>query len=225
MNELLKRSADVLLSGIALLLLAPILLLLVLLIRWDSRGPAFFRQQRVGRFQRPFLVLKFRTMVDRPAEEIDQHCEAVVSSNRDPRITRLGRWLRITSLDELPQLWNIFRGEMSFVGPRPVLQEQLEAIPPEFLSRFQVRPGLTGLAQVRGRRSLPWLKQLEADAEYVSRCSLWLDATILVRTVWVVLTGRGIYGDETKNWRAYRDQLRAARTGYGDSIPSEDSHG
>jgi lipopolysaccharide/colanic/teichoic acid biosynthesis glycosyltransferase len=156
-------------------------------------------------------VLKLRTMVDRAADKIDQHREAVVSTGADARITRAGRILRMTSLDELPQLVNILRGEMSIVGPRPVLPEQLEAIPEACGVRFAVRPGLTGLAQVRGRRSLGWLEQLEADVEYVHRRSLRLDMSILVRTVWVVLTGSGLYGDASKNWRTYRDQIRNER--------------
>ncbi len=205
MSCALKRSVDVLVSGTALIVLAPLLVLLAGWIRWDSRGPALFSQERVGRGGTRFRVLKFRTMIDRSPDEIDQHREVVVSTNVDARITWAGRFLRVTSLDELPQLWNIFRGEMSLVGPRPVLPEQIEAIPPEYHVRFAVSPGLTGLAQVRGRRSLGWLDQLAADAEYVSRRSLTFDMEIVLKTIVVVLTGSGIYGDKSKNWRAYRD--------------------
>jgi len=206
MSDALKRGLDVLASIAALFVLSPLLLVLAAWIRMDSHGPALFRQERVGRRGTRFSVLKFRTMIDRAPNEIDQHREAVVSTNADSRVTRAGRWLRITSLDELPQLWNILSGEMSFVGPRPVLPEQVAAIPAEYCVRFNVRPGLTGLAQVRGRRSLGWLDQLKADAEYVDGRSLPFDLLILLRTVVVVATGRGIYGDESKNWRAFLER-------------------
>lgn len=203
---MLKRAFDLLGSALALSVLTPLLLLLALWIRLDSPGPVLFRQQRLGRQLIPFRVLKFRTMVARDPDAIDQHEELVVSAGVDPRITRAGRVLRATSLDELPQLWNILMGEMSCVGPRPVLPEQFEAIPEEYRVRFEVRPGLTGLAQVRGRRTLDWLEQLAADKEYVERQNLLLDLGILMRTVYVVLTGQGLYGDAGRNWRAYRGQ-------------------
>src|SRR5699024_5485469 len=116
---------------------------------------------------------KFRSMVYRPAEAIDQHAERVVSVGHDPRITRAGRFMRATSLDELPQLFNILKGDMSVVGPRPVLMEQVEVVPPGYRKRFSVRPGLTGLAQMRGRRGLGWLRQLAYDAEYVEKRSFF----------------------------------------------------
>ncbi|MCC5874408.1 MAG: sugar transferase [Gammaproteobacteria bacterium] len=203
---MLKRAFDILASALALTILAPALLMLAVWIRLDSTGPVLFRQQRLGLRQTPFRVLKFRTMVARDPDAIDQHQEQVVSAGADPRITRAGRVLRATSLDELPQLWNILVGEMSCVGPRPVLPEQLEAIPADCRARFAVRPGLTGLAQVRGRRTLDWLEQLSADVEYVKRQSLWLDLGIVLRTVYVVLTAQGLYGDAGRNWRAYRGQ-------------------
>src|SRR5690606_3670345 len=124
-----------------------------------------------------------------------------------PRITRAGSFLRATSIDELPQLINILKGDMSVVGPRPVLMEQKEVVPPGYLKRFNVRPGLTGLAQVRGRRSLGWLQQLAFDAEYVGKQNFFYDLNIIFTTVKVVLTGSGIYGGEGLNWRAYRDSL------------------
>ncbi|WP_018936531.1 sugar transferase [Thioalkalivibrio sp. ALJ24] len=208
MGDAGKRLFDLLSSGLALVLLSPLLLGIAVAIKLDSRGPVLFRQQRVGQSQRPFRVLKFRTMVDRDPDAIDQHSERVVSEGEDPRITRMGRFLRATSLDELPQLWNIFRGDMSVVGPRPVLPEQVEVVPSEFMARFEVRPGLTGLAQVRGRRTLGWLQQLEADAEYVSRRGVLYDLWLILRTIHVVATGRGVYGTPGQNWRAYRDSLR-----------------
>ncbi|SHF48043.1 Sugar transferase involved in LPS biosynthesis (colanic, teichoic acid) [Modicisalibacter ilicicola DSM 19980] len=204
-----KRLFDVTVSGIALLLLLPLLLFAALWIRFDSKGPVVFKQRRIGKNKQPFQVLKLRTMIDRSPAEIDQVNERVIVNDRDPRITRSGRFLRSTSLDELPQLWNILRGDMSIVGPRPIIPEQLEVIPREFESRFEVLPGLTGLAQVRGRRSLGWLEQLKADTEYVHRYGFFYDICIILKTVVVVIKGSGIYGREAENWRAYRDRVKA----------------
>ncbi|WP_018864887.1 sugar transferase [Thioalkalivibrio sp. ARh3] len=213
MNATLKRLFDILSSTAALLVLAPLLLLIAISIRLDSRGPILFRQRRIGLDGQPFRVLKFRTMVDRDPDSIDQHQEQVVSAGVDPRITRAGRWLRATSLDELPQLWNILRGDMSVVGPRPILPEQVEVVPPSYASRFSVRPGLTGLAQVRGRRTLGWIQQLEADTEYAAQHNLLHDLGLILKTVYVVLTGQGVYGEAGINWRTYRDSLRNRQQG------------
>ncbi len=193
-------------SSLGLLVLSPLLLLLALWIKLDSHGPVFFRQKRIGRSRQPFYVLKFRTMTHRDPDTIDQHAEQVVSTGDDQRITRAGRFLRITSLDEIPQLFNILKGDMSLVGPRPVIPEQLEVVPLWFDDRFRVRPGITGLAQVKGRRSLSWEQQLEYDTTYARKPGLLRDMGILLQTVWVILTAKGIYGDESKNWRAYRDK-------------------
>jgi len=203
----MKRAFDVAVSGGALAALAGPLGLIALVTRLDSPGPVLFRQTRIGKDRRPFEILKFRTMVHRPPGSVDQHQEAVVSGGEDSRITRAGRLLRRTSLDELPQLWNILRGEMSIVGPRPVLPEQLEVVPPELMTRFEVRPGLTGLAQVRGRRSLGWMEQLACDAEYVATRSFLGDLAIVARTFRVVLSGSGVYADASRNWRAYRGRV------------------
>ncbi len=211
MRDLLKRSFDVVSSGSALLVLSPLLAGLAIWIRLDSPGRVFFLQRRAGLKGQEFRVVKFRTMVDRDPDSIDQHRERVISEGDDPRITRSGRFLRKTSLDELPQLWNIFVGDMSVVGPRPVLPEQVAVVPPECMSRFDVRPGLTGLAQVRGRRSLGWLQQVQADAEYVANRGFLYDLGLVLRTVGVVATGSGVYGGEGQNWRAYRDQQQAAK--------------
>ncbi|GEN29594.1 hypothetical protein HVA01_32400 [Halovibrio variabilis] len=207
MNFIGKRCCDVFISFIALVLLSPLLLAVALWIKLDSKGPVFFRQQRAGREQQPFCIFKFRTMLHRAPDTIDQHQEQVVSDKHDPRITRAGRFIRATSLDELPQLINILKGDMSIVGPRPVLMEQTEVVPPGYKKRFNVRPGLTGLAQVRGRRSLGWLEQLAHDAEYVDNQRLVLDLKILLLTVKVVFMGSGIYGEAGLNWRTYRDRL------------------
>lgn len=207
MREGIKRLFDITASAIGLIVLSPLLLLIAVWIKWDSQGPVFFMQKRAGREERPFKIVKFRTMLHREPDEIDQHQEQVVSAGHDPRITRVGRFIRATSLDELPQLINIFMGDMSVVGPRPVLMEQTEVVPPGYKKRFNVRPGLTGLAQVKGRRSLGWLQQLGYDAEYVDKQSLTFDLKILLLTVKVVLTGGGVYGGAGLNWRTYRDRL------------------
>jgi lipopolysaccharide/colanic/teichoic acid biosynthesis glycosyltransferase len=154
-------------------------------------------------------VIKFRTMIERDPDSIDQHAERVISEGNDPRITRAGRILRKTSLDELPQLWNILVGDMSVVGPRPVLIEQVEVVPQEYAVRFNVRPGLTGLAQVRGRRSLGWLEQLQADSEYAQEYGFFYDLGLILRTIYVVATGKGVYGGGGQNWRTYRDKIHA----------------
>lgn len=207
MKNLAKRLFDIVSSAGLLLVILPLLLAVALWIKLDSRGTVFFLQQRAGLGGRPFRIFKFRTMVHRGPEQIDQHSEQVVSAGRDPRITRAGRLIRATSIDELPQLINILKGDMSVVGPRPVLMEQKEVVPPGYMMRFTVRPGLTGLAQVRGRRSLGWLKQLAFDAEYVEKRSFFFDLGIIFTTIKVVLLGSGIYGGEGLNWRAYRDSL------------------
>ncbi|WP_445004377.1 sugar transferase [Halomonas mongoliensis] len=207
MKDLAKRLFDIVSSAAVLLVILPLLLAVALWIKFDSRGPVFFLQQRAGLGGRPFRIFKFRTMVHRAPEQIDQHSEQVVSAGRDPRITRAGRFIRATSIDELPQLINILKGDMSVVGPRPVLIEQKEVVPPGYMKRFEVRPGLTGLAQVRGRRSLGWLKQLAFDAEYVEKRGFFYDLGIIFTTIKVVLLGSGIYGGEGLNWRAYRDSL------------------
>ncbi|WP_280545711.1 sugar transferase [Halomonas sp. 11-S5] len=196
-----KRALDVSVSLVALLLLAPLLGLLALWVRLDSPGPALFRQTRLGLRGVPFELYKFRSMVVR--ESVEQYREAVVEEGRDPRITRAGRWLRVTSLDELPQLWNVLRGDMSLVGPRPLLPEQEAAVPVRLSRRFMVLPGLTGLAQVRGRRGLDWPEQLAADCDYVDAQSLWRDLLILLATVRVVFAAQGVYGGAGSNWRAY----------------------
>lgn len=198
----MKRAFDLSVALVLLLPAIPVMLLLALLVRLTSPGPALFMQTRLGKDCRPFVLYKLRTMTYRQ-EPIDQLHEGVLRTGGDQRITRLGRLLRASSLDELPQLLNIVRGHMSLVGPRPLLPEQLPAIPEAYRGRFHVLPGLTGLAQVRGRRSLDWLDQLAADSEYADRSSFWLDITILFRTIGVVLRRDGVYGKSARNWREY----------------------
>jgi lipopolysaccharide/colanic/teichoic acid biosynthesis glycosyltransferase len=173
-GQAIKRLFDVLMAGVALVLLSPVFLVLAVLIRLGSPGPAIFRQERAGRDGRPFTMYKFRSM----RSEADAFGPSP-SSAADPRLTRLGRWLRETSLDELPQLWNILKGDMSLVGPRPLYMSQAEAFTPRQRRRLEVRPGIFGLAQVQGRGELPHEEKLELDVQYVERMSLAQDLRIL----------------------------------------------
>jgi undecaprenyl phosphate N,N'-diacetylbacillosamine 1-phosphate transferase len=188
----LKRAFDVVLSFLALLILLPVFALIALGISLDSNGPVFFRLRSAGRSGKAFGQWKFRTMV-RNARQIAHPFE---TSENDPRITRVGRFLRRWSLDELPQLWNVLRGEMSLVGPRPAFAEVAADYPPAESRRLLMRPGLTGLAQVRGRNLLPWRERVALDVEYIDRYSLWLDFKILIRTIPVWLRGTGVYGED-----------------------------
>ena len=192
----LKRMLDVVGSAVALALLAPVMLAVALAVRADSRGPAFFPQRRVGRGGRVFVMWKFRTMV---ANAEDLRAELIARSrdphwlhvDMDPRITRVGRFLRHTSLDELPQLWNVLRGDMSLVGPRPLIPEEHERIPASARRRSDVAPGITGLWQVMGRTRISFEGMLRLDQVYVATWSLSSDLEILLRTVPAVLSARG----------------------------------
>jgi lipopolysaccharide/colanic/teichoic acid biosynthesis glycosyltransferase len=176
-----KRLLDVALAAVGLVVLSPIFLVCALLVRLTSPGPVIYTGERVGLGERPFRQMKFRTMVvgaDRAGFQTADH---------DPRITPIGRWLRRTSLDELPQLINVLRGEMSVVGPRPAAPPQLPLYrPAERLERARVRPGITGLAQVSGRSALTVAESIAYDAAYARDASLWLDLRIIGRTVSVV---------------------------------------
>jgi lipopolysaccharide/colanic/teichoic acid biosynthesis glycosyltransferase len=198
-----KRGFDIFAAGLTVIVAAPLMLIVALVIRLESSGPIFFRQERVGRHKQRFSIIKFRTMLHRPTNAIDQHSEQVTSSGMDPRITKNGRLLRRLSLDELPQIFNVLKGEMSLVGPRPILPEQLEAMGIEADDRFKVRPGITGLSQISGRRALSWPQQLARDVEYACNISLAMDLTIMFRTISVVWSGSGLYGTEEDNWRRY----------------------
>lgn len=186
----MKRALDVVGSVLLLALLAPLLLLIAGAIRMEDGGPVLFRQDRAGRDGRIFRIEKFRTMVRDADRLLDEAGRAAGS-----RVTRVGALLRRTSLDELPQLLNILRGDMSFVGPRPVLPVHLRRYDAVQMGRFEMRPGVTGLAQVNGRNTLPWSRRLEFDVQYVRRFSLLLDAQILVRTVRTVLLREGVVLD------------------------------
>jgi lipopolysaccharide/colanic/teichoic acid biosynthesis glycosyltransferase len=185
----LPRSADVVLAGLGIVVTSPILLLAAIAIKLDSRGPVLYRQQRVGRDGEMFEMLKLRTMSHgAPLGGIWDPLTA-----DDPRITRVGAFLRKTSLDELPNLFNILRGEMAVVGPRPTIAEQVAEYTPTQRRRLEVKPGLTGWAQVNGRASLPWEERIELDVWYVDNRSARLDARIIARTIGLLVTGRGLY--------------------------------
>jgi lipopolysaccharide/colanic/teichoic acid biosynthesis glycosyltransferase len=168
---------------LALILVSPVLLMIGTAIAIGSRGGVFFRQERIGLLGRRFEILKFRTMVP-GAEGMGT---GMLVQEKDPRVTRIGALLRATSLDELPQLWNILRGDMSFVGPRPTLAYQVRQYDARQRQRLRLRPGVTGLAQVSGRKSIPWDERIRIDIEYLRHVSPALDLKILLRTIGVVL--------------------------------------
>ncbi len=194
-----KRSFDIAVSAIVLLLFAPLVVILALLIRVDSPGPVLFNQQRVGRDGVLFGVLKFRTMVQN-AEDLkatlahfNEGAGPLFKMKVDPRVTRVGRFLRSTSLDEIPQLWNVIRGEMSLVGPRPALAEETTAWAEDLYGRLRVRPGITGMWQVSGRSGTTFEEYTRLDLFYVDNWSLVVDLTILLRTVPAILKSDGAY--------------------------------
>jgi lipopolysaccharide/colanic/teichoic acid biosynthesis glycosyltransferase len=190
----LSRALDVVLAAALLVVTAPLLALAALAIRLESRGPVFYRQLRVGRDGEPFELWKLRTMV--PGAESMGAGIYVVEG--DPRITRTGRLLRRFSLDELPNLVNVLRGEMSIVGPRPTVQEQVDRYTDRQRRRLEVKPGITGWAQINGRTSLPWPERIELDVWYVEHRSLRLDLRILARTARMLATGHGLYSEDLK---------------------------
>jgi lipopolysaccharide/colanic/teichoic acid biosynthesis glycosyltransferase len=182
---LAKRGLDIVLALLGLILLSPIFVGLALALLLEHKGPVFFRQQRPGLHGRPFILIKFRSMTD----ERDPAGNLLADG---ARLTRLGRLLRSTSLDELPELWNILRGDMSIVGPRPLLMRYLERYSSEQARRHAVRPGLTGHAQVNGRNALSWDEKLALDTWYVDHRSMMLDLRIIAATVLQVLRRQGI---------------------------------
>ena len=185
MKRVMKRVIDIVVSGSALLLMWPVMALMAIAIRWCDGGPVLFRQTRPGYKGKAFTLLKFRTMSDRR----DAHGQLLPD---DERLTPLGQLLRGLSLDEPPQLWNVLRGDMSLVGPRPLLMEYLERYSAEEMQRHEVKPGITGWAQVNGRNATSWKERFALDVWYVENWSLGLDARILARTVWTVLAGEGV---------------------------------
>ena len=194
-----KRALDIAVATIVLLLLAPLLALIALAIRLDSRGPIIFRQVRCGKDGRQFVFLKFRGMVAEAESlqaQLAHRNEAdgpIFKIKDDPRLTRVGRLLRRTSLDELPQLWNVLRGDMSLVGPRPPVPSEVAQYAPGQEARLLVPGGISGLWQVSGRSELSFNDMVRLDIEYIERWSLWLDLSILLRTAAVVISRRGAY--------------------------------
>jgi len=186
-----SRLLDLTLAAILSLLAAPLMLVAALLIRMEGGGPVIYRQRRVGRGGAEFQMLKLRTMV--PGS--DPVGVGTIVGRDDPRVTRVGRWLRRTSLDELPNLINVLRGEMALVGPRPTIPAQVADYTERQHRRHEVRPGITGWAQVQGRAGIPWEERIELDIEYVDNRSTRLDIEILRRTVWLAATGKGLAPD------------------------------
>jgi len=192
----MRRAVDIVVACLALLSSAPVLLLAIGAIRLESRGAAIYRQRRIGRDGKAFDVLKLRTMVDGA-----EHIGAGLAVNvNDSRITRVGAFLRRTSLDELPNLLNVLRGEMSLIGPRPTLPAQVDRYSERQRGRLTVKPGITGWAQVNGRASLPWAQRIELDLYYIEHRSLALDLKILSRTPAMVLGGAGLYKGHAGGW-------------------------
>jgi sugar transferase EpsL len=181
-----KKLIDQTIAPLLLIILSPLLAGIALLL-WATMGrPVLFRQTRTGQHGRPFQIIKFRTM----ANKQDTTCSRVVQD--EMRLTAVGRFLRATSLDELPELYNVLRGEVSLVGPRPLLAQYLERYSPEQARRLEVMPGITGWAQINGRNDLSWEQKFALDVWYVDHWSLWLDLQILMRTIWQVGRQRGI---------------------------------
>jgi lipopolysaccharide/colanic/teichoic acid biosynthesis glycosyltransferase len=195
-RRVLRRAIDIAASATGLVVTAPVLAAAMLAVRLESRGPVIYSQRRVGLQGHEFEVFKLRTMV-----EGAEHIGAGLAINTDDeRITRVGAILRRTSLDELPNLVNVLRGEMSLIGPRPTLPVQVEQYTARQRGRLAVRPGLTGWAQVNGRASLPWAERIELDLYYIEHRSLALDARILWRTAAMVVRGEGLYKGQSGGW-------------------------
>jgi len=207
---LIKRLFDFVVSLISLILLTPLLILIAIVIRLDSPGPSIFRQTRIGKGDKPFTCYKFRTMTDDADQTVyEQFIKDVMHSEpssdndskdvpfrlktgwNDPRITRVGRFLRVASLDELPQLFNVLKGEMSLVGPRPDMPLSVEGYTEFERQRLKVLPGITGLWQISGRADLTVRQMFELDARYVNQQSLWLDLKIFLKTIPVVISRKG----------------------------------
>ena len=193
---MIRRAVDIVVSALVLALSSPLLASAMLAIRLEGPGPVIYRQRRIGLDGHPFDVLKLRTMVD-GAEHIGA---GLAVNENDSRITRVGALLRRTSLDELPNLVNVLRGEMSLIGPRPTLPAQVEQYGERERGRLALKPGITGWAQVNGRATLPWSQRIELDLYYIRHRSLALDLKILWRTVAMVLGGSGLYKGHAGGW-------------------------
>jgi lipopolysaccharide/colanic/teichoic acid biosynthesis glycosyltransferase len=192
----MNRAADVAVAGTALVVASPLLALAAVAIKLEDGGPILYRQTRVGRHERPFELLKLRTMI----QDAEKQGAGYAVNRGDPRITRVGRVLRRLSVDELPQLWNVLRGDMSVIGPRPTLAYQVERYTPRQHRRLDVKPGLTGWAQVNGRATLPWDDRIELDVWYVEHRSPVVDLKILLRTPFALFGGT--YKGATGGWQS-----------------------
>jgi len=194
-GKVLKRIFDLLCSALGVVLLAPLFILISFLIKLDSRGPVFYRARRVGAFGKEFKMYKFRTMVDdadklkNKLAQLNEREGPLFKLRDDPRITRIGRFLRRTSLDELPQLFNVFKSEMSLVGPRPHEPAEVARYAKHHKRLLTIKPGITALAAISGRSSLPFEKEVQLDTHYIENWSLLWDIIIILKTVWVVLKG------------------------------------
>lgn len=197
----IKHLMDRFFSIILLLLLLPLFILISILIKLDGQGSVFFTQERIGRAGKPFMIYKFRTMVPNAI----QMGNGIYTDENDPRITRIGRFLRRTSLDELPQLFNILKGDMSFIGPRPTVQEQVQQYDSFQRKRLLMKPGITGLAQVNGRNSISWPERIQFDVQYIENWSIGLDISILFKTFVVILKQEGLYGKK-ENFLFHRNK-------------------
>ncbi|MGH8020014.1 MAG: sugar transferase [Opitutaceae bacterium] len=202
----MKRTFDITVAALGLLVLAPVLGVTALLVRWRLGSPVLFRQERPGLGGRLFTLLKFRTMRD----ELDVAGNSLADAER---LTRFGRWLRSTSIDELPELWNVLRGDMSLVGPRPLLPRYLDRYTPEQARRHDVRPGITGLSQVSGRNDLDWEERLAMDVRYVDTHTFILDLRILRRTVLKVLQREGVSAAGSATMHEFMGTAGAERHG------------
>ena len=192
-----RRALDLVIAGTVSVVTAPVVAVLAVAVRLQSPGHPIYTQTRVGKDGKLFEIYKLRTMV----HGAEFTGAGLAIQEGDDRITRIGRFLRRYSLDELPNLWNVVRGEMSIIGPRPTLQVQVEQYTERERGRLAVKPGITGWAQVNGRASVPWSERIELDLWYVEHRTLGLDLEILVRTVRMVVTGQGLYKGETGGWR------------------------
>lgn len=194
--RVVKRCLDVMIAAPALVVLSPVLVGLAAVVKLTSPGPVLYRGARVGRYGRTFAMWKFRTM-RAGAPDIRNADGSTYAGRDDERVTPIGRWLRRTSLDEVPQLWNVLRGDMSLVGPRPELPDQVQYYDAGERRRLDVRPGITGLAQISGRNAIDWKARRALDVEYVASLSLRTDLRILWRTLPGVLGARGVFTHDT----------------------------
>ena len=198
---MIRRLFDIFAGTCALLLAAPVMAVAMVAIRLESRGHPIYKQRRIGRHGKPFDMFKLRTMVD-GAEHIGS---GLAINEHDSRVTRVGAFLRRTSLDELPNLVNVIRGDMSFIGPRPTIPLQVAQYTSRQRGRLAIRPGITGWAQVNGRAALPWSERIELDLHYIEHRSLAFDLRILARTLAIVLGGSGLYKGQTGGWEGQGD--------------------